>query len=239
MRDDRLTDMNVSGEIRLSKTVPLPSGRLIPREHWAGVAVQCRYTLHVGLRDGRIVVTDVDMDDMVMLVQKPRRPLTGKPDYESDGEMMSAVFTAGRKRENTTRNWLDDDDIDMCRHIAEQHKPTVEGALTLATTAFERIALGDVRPFSPAVLRSGEYETPKRIPLKVLEESAELVEASKAWLKSDDDPEARRAMLDEMADVLQTVANQCAAFHIGENELRDAMIRCEERNRRRGRMGGA
>lgn len=130
-----MTDMNVSGEIRLSKTVPLPSGRLIPREHWVGVAVQCRYTLHVGLRDGRIVVTDVDMDDMVMLVQKPRRPLTGKPDYESDGEMGSAIFTAGQKRENTTRNWLDDDSIDMCRHIAEQHKPTVEGALTFATTA--------------------------------------------------------------------------------------------------------
>lgn len=103
----------------------------------------------------------------------------------------------------------------------------------------ERITLGDVRPFSPAALSSGEYETPKRIPLKVLEESAELVEASKAWLKSEDDPEARQAMLDEMADVLQTVANQCAVFHIGEDELRDAVIRCEERNRKRGRMGGA
>ena len=99
----------------------------------------------------------------------------------------------------------------------------------------ERITLGDVRPFDPHVLESGEYATPKRIPLKVLEESAELVEASKTWLKSEDDPDARRAMLDEMADVLQTVANQCAAFHIGEDELRDAMIRCEERNRARGR----
>lgn len=68
---------------------------------------------------------------MVMLVQKPRRPLTGKPDYKSDGEMMSAVFTAGLKRENTTRNWLDDDSIDMCRHIAEQHKPKVTGSLTI------------------------------------------------------------------------------------------------------------
>ena len=134
-KDDRLTDLSVSGEIRVSKTIPLPSYRLIPREHWVGVAVQCRYTLHVGFDDGRIVVTDVDMDDMVMLVQKPRRPLTGEPDYKSDGEMMSAVFTAGLKRENTTRNWLDDDDIDMCRRIAEQHKPTVEGALTFATTA--------------------------------------------------------------------------------------------------------
>lgn len=137
MRDDRLTRTAVDGGIRVSRTIPLPSDRLIPREHWVGVAVQCRYTLHVGLRDGRIVVTDVEMDDMVMLVQKPRRSFTGKPDYKSDGEMRSAVFTAGRKRENITRNWLDDDDIDMCRHIAEQHKPTVEGALTIATPGKE------------------------------------------------------------------------------------------------------
>lgn len=135
MRDDRLTRTAVDGEIRVSRTIPLPSDRLIPREHWVGVAVQCRYTLHVGFEDGRLVVTDVDMDDMVMLVQKPRKRLTGKPDYGSDGEMRSAVFTAGRKRGNTTRNWLDDDDIDMCRHIAEQHKPTVKGALTIETTA--------------------------------------------------------------------------------------------------------
>lgn len=136
-KDDRLTDLSVSGEIRVSKTIPLPSDRLIPCEHWIGVAVQCRYTLHVGFENGRIVVTDVEMDDMVMLVQKPRGPLTGEPDYTSDGEMMSAVFTTGRKRENTTRNWLDDDDIDMCRHIAEQHRPKVTGVLTIETLAKE------------------------------------------------------------------------------------------------------
>jgi len=103
----------------------------------------------------------------------------------------------------------------------------------------EQIALGEVRPCSPAVLSSGEYATPKRIPLKVLEEAAELVEASKTWLKSDNDPAARQAMLDEMADVLQTVANQCAAFHIRESELRDAQTRCETRNRERGRIDAA
>lgn len=102
MRDDRLTRTAVDGGIRVSRTIPLPSDRLIPREHWVGVAVQCRYALHVGFENGRIVVTDVEMDDMVMLVQKPRKPLTGKPDYTSDGEMMSAVFAAGQKRENTT-----------------------------------------------------------------------------------------------------------------------------------------
>ena len=137
MRDDRLTRTAVDGEIRVSRTIPLPSDRLIPREHWVGVAVQCRYTLHVGLRNGRIIVTDMEMDDMVMLVQKPRKRLTGEPDYTSDGEMMSAVFTTGRKRKNTTRNWLDDDSIDMCRHIAEQHRPKVTGVLTIETLAKE------------------------------------------------------------------------------------------------------
>lgn len=41
-KDDRLTDLAVSGEIRVSKTVPLPSDMLIPKgKHWIGVAVQC------------------------------------------------------------------------------------------------------------------------------------------------------------------------------------------------------
>ena len=99
------------------------------------------------------------------------------------------------------------------------------------------IRLGDVRPFSPRVLSdSEEYPRPKCVPLKVLEEAAELVEASKLWLKSDDNPKLRADMLDEMADVLQTVANQCAVFHIGEDELREAVARCESRNRARGRI---
>lgn len=131
-KDDRLNRMTVDGEVRVSKTVSLPSNRLIPEgEDWIGVAVQCWYTLHVGLRDERIVIMDVEMDDRVMLVQKPGIPLTGEPDYGSGGEMGSAVYTAGRKRENITRNWLDDDDIDMCRRIAEQHKPTVTGSLII------------------------------------------------------------------------------------------------------------
>lgn len=45
-------------------------------------------------------------------------------------------------------------------------------------------------------------------------------------------------MLDEMADVLQTVANQCAAFGIPGDELYEALRRCETRNRDRGRITG-
>lgn len=93
-----------------------------------------------------------------------------------------------------------------------------------------------IRPFSPETLHSGEYAAPKSIPLKTLEESAELVEATKAWLKNPDD-EHRRPMLDELADVLQTVANMCSAYRITETELEDAIKACEQRNRSRGRIG--
>lgn len=92
-----------------------------------------------------------------------------------------------------------------------------------------------IRPFSPKTLISGEYAAPKSIPLKTLEESAELVEATKAWLKNPDD-EHRRPMLDELADVLQTVANMCLVYQITETELEDAIKACEQRNRSRGRI---
>lgn len=39
-----------------------------------------------------------------------------------------------------------------------------------------------------------------------------------------------------MADVLQTVANQYAAFGIPDDELYEALRRCETRNRDRGRI---
>ena len=64
----------------------------------------------------------------------------------------------------------------------------------------------------------------------------QMVEAAKAWLRTPD-ADTRRAMLDETADVLQTVANMCAAFGISDDELASAMSECERRNRQRGRIG--
>ena len=46
----------------------------------------------------------------------------------------------------------------------------------------------------------------------------------------------RQAMLDELADVLQTLANLAAACDITDKELEPAMNDCRERNRRRGRL---
>lgn len=98
------------------------------------------------------------------------------------------------------------------------------------------VSLPKVTAFDPETLASGEYAEPKRIPLKTLEESAEMVEATKAWLRTPA-ADTRRAMLDETADVLQTVANMCAAFGISDDELESAMAECERRNRERGRIG--
>lgn len=46
----------------------------------------------------------------------------------------------------------------------------------------------------------------------------------------------RQAMLDELADVLQTLANLAAACDITDKELEQTMNDCRERNRRRGRL---
>ena len=43
-------------------------------------------------------------------------------------------------------------------------------------------------------------------------------------------------MLDELADVLQTVGNLIAAFGITDEEVERAMNGCLERNRRKGRL---
>lgn len=135
------------------------------------------------------------------------------------------------------------------------------------------VHLPDVRSF-------GRLEQDKWLAVKNLEESAELVEACKQWLKACDpaDPsgidgqfigvvnclnihgaavgdepdidldkaqadwhdhvrdQRRQAMLDELADVLQTVGNLITAFGITDEEVGRAMGDCLERNRRKGRL---
>lgn len=135
------------------------------------------------------------------------------------------------------------------------------------------VHLPDVRSF-------GRLERDKWLAVKNLEESAELVEACKQYLKACDptDPsgigrefddhanclacygvnvggelgddrdkaktgwighvrdQRRQAMLDELADVLQTVGNLITAFVITDEEVERAMSDCLERNRRKGRL---
>lgn len=149
--------------------------------------------------------------------------------------------------------------------VSDDSTPIHEGSRT--------VHLPDVRSF-------GRLEQDKWLAVKNLEESAELVEACKQYLKSCDptDPsgigrefddhanclacygvnvggelgddrdkaktgwighvrdQRRQAMLDELADVLQTVGNLITAFGITDEEVERAMDDCLERNRRKGRL---
>lgn len=90
--------------------------------------------------------------------------------------------------------------------------------------------------FSDETLGTGEYGNPKDVPLKVLEESAELVEASKRWMRSKDAAD-RADMLYELSDVIQALTNLCAKFGISYYEMCGAASRCIKNNLDRGRYG--
>lgn len=72
---------------------------------------------------------------------------------------------------------------------------------------------------------------------KQLEESGELRDAVADWLDSPSDA-SRTMALDEMADLLQTVANLCHAMRVDKAELAAALVRCWEKNMRREHEDG-
>lgn len=85
----------------------------------------------------------------------------------------------------------------------------------------------------------GRLKPDKWLLIKTLEEAAELVEAGKDHIRHLDDEqsgETYTGMLDELADVLQTVANLCDAFGVSRDDLGQAAVRCLRRNEERGRI---
>lgn len=84
----------------------------------------------------------------------------------------------------------------------------------------------------PPVRTFGRLERDDWLAVKQFEESGELRDAAGEWLADPTDGN-RRVMLDELADLLQTVANLCAAYRIGTDELEAALDRCWEKNMRR------
>ena len=74
----------------------------------------------------------------------------------------------------------------------------------------------------------GELKEPKKLALKTLEESAELVEA----VKSDD----REHIIEELGDVIQTVCNLIAYFGITDDEIDMMMRDTFQKNVDRGRI---
>lgn len=98
----------------------------------------------------------------------------------------------------------------------------------------------------PPVQSFGHLDLDKWLAQKVLEEAAEFTVAAKEWIKARDNEAFPRhivaiqkdGMIDEYADVLQTLANWAVAIGLSDEDIEDAMLRCMERNRARGRMDG-
>lgn len=86
----------------------------------------------------------------------------------------------------------------------------------------------------PSVESFGRLTPDKWLLLKTLEESAGMVEAGKRLVKGD--ATARRDLLAEWADVLQTLVNVATAFDITDEELAQAMDGCLVHNQERGRL---
>lgn len=86
------------------------------------------------------------------------------------------------------------------------------------------VKIGDVRPF-PGI------EPDKAQALKPLEEAAEVYGAWQLTHMPED--KRRLRMIDECCDTIMAACNLLAA--IGVHDLREAMGRCEGRNRRRWR----
>lgn len=86
----------------------------------------------------------------------------------------------------------------------------------------------------PSVESFGRLTPDKWLLLKTLEESAEMVEAGKRLVKGD--AKARRDLLADWADVLQTLVNVATAFGITDDELAQAMDDCLVHNQERGRL---
>lgn len=93
------------------------------------------------------------------------------------------------------------------------------------------VNIGAVRAFA-------DVKPDKAQALKPLEEAAEAFGAWQNMLRVPGGmvfPFARNALVDEIADVIQACVNLAVA--LGVEDLTDAMTRCEQRNRLRGRYG--
>lgn len=86
-----------------------------------------------------------------------------------------------------------------------------------------------------AVLVPFDQEDGDQCALKVLEESSEFVQAARDYFDSGYTVD-RVVMLDEMADLFETLHNALAYFEITPEEAAEAVERCNQRNRSRGRI---
>lgn len=98
------------------------------------------------------------------------------------------------------------------------------------------INLGDWEVFDPSHQRKDKWQA-----LKVLEEASELVSDAKLTINRSDACYAAMAshntLAYDVADLLQTIVNLCAAFNITEDDLAGAHEECNLKNTERGMFG--
>lgn len=96
------------------------------------------------------------------------------------------------------------------------------------------VSIGVVRTFQ-------DVKPDKAQVLKIGEEYAEVFSAWEDWRSVRETgtlgeaDAAKRALIDELADVMQACANMAAS--LGTYNMQPAMLRCEIRNEQRGRFG--
>lgn len=92
-------------------------------------------------------------------------------------------------------------------------------------------------PLTTPFVESDLPEDGKKAALKVLEESAELVEAVKGWLSAD--PTAASTtpdhMLEEMGDVLQALSNLAEVLGLNEEHIQRGYDLAYRKNELKGR----
>lgn len=216
-------------------------------------------------------------------------PVPNLPGLWMDKDGSLYFLSDGRRvwRIRDNREWMGEEIEDNSEELSTQC-PYTRYSIQAAEEVPWKPASDDSTPIHegsrtvhlPAVRSFGRLERDKWLAVKNLEESAELVEACKQYLKAcdPDDPsgigrefddhtdclacygvnvggelgddrdkarngwishvrdQRRQAMLDELADVLQTVGNLITAFGITDEEVGRAMDDCLERNRRKGRL---
>lgn len=120
------------------------------------------------------------------------------------------------------------------RTLTKTNTTNPTNGATLEGQPMNDIDFGEWRFFDPSHQRMDKWQA-----LKVLEEASEVVEAAKQYvnatmLRVNLVALTRRTLTNEIADLLQTIANLCDAYNISEEELSDAQANCFVKNLKRG-----
>lgn len=192
------------------------------------------------IRRGEFIAVERGRETLGLHLNDVEKQASGRVYLKGDGVLLDAAFcrfitpdthpAPGRQRMTF-------------RHSGEWVEADSRNFLSIMPRGFEhmrhqRFSEDDVTvdgspaTIIPHIRTFGRLEEDGWLASKQYEESHELRAATDLWLRAQTD-ERRTAMLDELADLLQTVANMCAAYHIGTDELEDALDRCWEKNMRR------